>query len=53
VNRAQSPIADLKPARTLTLDDDPAVSVAQFDLANVPAGPKLKGEQYYQGRHNH
>jgi hypothetical protein len=29
------PIADLKPASTLTLDADLAVQRAEFDLANV------------------
>jgi hypothetical protein len=31
-------IRNLKPARTLALDDDFAVPLAQFDLANVSAG---------------
>jgi len=45
--RRESSLANLNPERALALDDDVAVPLAQFDLANVPvamtyeAGPKL------------
>jgi hypothetical protein len=39
-------VADLKPPRLLALDDDLAVALAQFDLANVSArAVNLLGDQ--------
>jgi len=41
-----SSVENLKPARTLALDDNFAVQRAQFDLANVAAsGISLSGNQ--------
>jgi hypothetical protein len=40
-----SPIANLKPASPLAIDDDLAVPRAQFDLANSAGAVNLRGDQ--------